>query len=125
MRGDEKGEKGGGEKRGWKRGERRTERIEEREEIREKGEERREQRRDQREETFEEREERGETTTTDLSFLIGVARGEYLCDARVTCLHSSSWILSGFWVVVRSELRGVRIQEGILVKGFGSSRVCV
>ena len=90
------------------RGERREERGGRREERREeRGEERREERRGERRE---EREERGEKReeekeekgmTPDLRLLSGFTRGVSLSlHVRVTCLHSGSWLLSGFCVCV-------------------------
>ena len=69
---------------------------------------------ERKEERGEEREERGEKRevekeekgmTPDLRLLSGFARGVSLSlHVRVTCLHSGSWLLSGFvWVRSRSK----------------------
>ena len=45
-----------------------------------------------------------------LSFLIGLASEcgvFYLCDVRVTCLHSGSWILSGSFGRVVASCRSI------------------
>ena len=66
------------------RGEGREERGEKREEEKERGEKREE-----------EKEEKG--MTPDLRLLSGFARGVLLSlHVRDTCLHSGSWLLSGF-----------------------------
>ena len=124
-RGGKRGEKRGERReekreRREERGERREERREKREAKRERREERREKREVKRErreeererregeERREEREERGEKReeekeekgmTPDLRLLSGFARGVSLSlHVRVTCLHSGSWLLSGFFL---------------------------
>ena len=110
-RGEERGERR--EERGEKRGERREEGREGREERREAREERREEgREERREERGERKEERGERReekrekregeekgmTPDLGLRSGFARGvSFSLHVRVTCLHSGSWLLSGFF----------------------------
>ena len=98
-RGEERREKG--EERGERRGERGERRREE---------ERRDRRGERKEDRGEEREartgeERGESMTPDLRIPIGFARGVFL-SLRCTCqcLHSGSWILSGFPISLLSRL---------------------
>ena len=76
--------------------ERREERGERREDVGERIEEREEERGEKTgEKREEEKEEKG--MTPDLRLLSGFARGVSLSlHVRVTCLHSGSWLLSGF-----------------------------
>ena len=91
-----------GEEKGEERGEKKDERGEEREErIGEEGSERREEikqaeRGGERGKQAERGGERGERMTPDLSLLIGFMGCYYHCGVCVTCLHSGSWIPSGF-----------------------------
>ena len=74
-----------------------------REERREEKRERREERREEREERGEKREEEKEEKgmTPDLRLLSDFARGVSLSlHARVTCLHSGSWLLFFFSFVM-------------------------
>ena len=89
------------EERGGKRGERGEERGEERrEERREKREEKRERKRKREEK--ERGGERGEGDDPDLRLRSGFAWGVLLSlHVRDTCLHSGSWLLSGFLLIAR------------------------
>ena len=95
-----------GERREERRGERREERGERREERGERSGEERGEEREERGEKREEEKERGEKReeereekgmTPDLRLLSGFACGVLLSlHVRDTCLHSGSWLLSGF-----------------------------
>ena len=56
--------------------------------------------------------------TPDLSLLSGFARGVLLSlHVRDTCLHSGSWLLSGFFGCFRRTLR-VEVSSGVFVASY-------
>ena len=66
--------------------------------------------------------------TPDLRLLSGFARGVSLSlHVRVTCLHSGSWLLSGFcfWLVFMESLRRELDLASKLRKIQGRARFCI